>query len=116
MLPPPFSHQLLRGALDALTPGVPILVLLHGVTAAAREPSRMSVRVLEVHGVGNGICGGHVDEARRREDLAERVKGGRVLCPVLLGELDGKLDVHVAKVVMAVGRHALSANHLDSVC
>lgn len=113
---PPFSSQLLRGALDALTSGVSILVLLHGVTAAAREPSRVSVRVLEVHGVGNGVCGGYIDEAWRREDLAERVKGGRVLCPVLLGELDGKLDVHVAEVVVTVGRHALSANHLDSVC
>lgn len=113
---PPFSSQLLRGALDALTPGVSILVLLHGVAAAAREPSRMSVRILEVHGVGNGICGGDINQARRREDLTERVKGGRVLCPVLLGELDGELDVHVSKVVVTVGRHALSANHLDSVC
>lgn len=107
---PGSSAPLLRRALDALGMRLVLVIVLHGIR---REASRVAVNVLQVGRLAHGLGRRGVDDVGCREVLPESLKGGRILGPVLLGELDGELDVHVAEIVMPVGRHALAADHLD---
>lgn len=113
------TQHLLRGALNTLSVRVAIVVILlhgHAVGTEAERPRALRIiDILEVGGLGHLLARGHVGQGRRREDLSQSLERGRVLRPVLVGELDVELDVHVAEVVVAVGWHTLSTDHLHGV-
>ena len=89
-----------------------ILVLVHG--SGTRGTGLLArVDVLEVCGLGHGLCGRRGRGVLGREDGLEGVEDGRVGGPILLGEGDVKLNVQVAKVVVAERWHTLAADHLD---
>lgn len=96
-------ERLLRCALDALGVRVAILVvLIHGSLTTECSGTGVGVGILKVHRLGHSLVRWDVLEGRRREDVAEGVEGCCIGGPALLGEFDGKLDVEVAKVVVAV--------------
>lgn len=79
--------------------------------ASLRGLAAIDVLQLEVldHGVLRGLGLLHA----RRQDLLEQLE---VLELILLGELHIELDVEVTEVVVAVGRHTLALDNLDSTC
>lgn len=110
--------RLLGGALNALAVGMTIFVILiHGTTGSATEASglRGVVDILKVGRLCHAVGRRDVFDTGRREQLPQTLEAGLILHPALLGEFDGELDVQVAVVMVAIRRHALSANHLDGV-
>ena len=107
---------LLGCALDTFGVWLTILiVLVHSAAIAKGSSSGVGVRILEVSRLGHSLSRRNVVDIGRRQDLAKSLEGLGVLCPVLLGEFDGEPDVQVAAIVVAIRRHTLATNHLDSV-
>jgi len=92
------------------------LVLLILFRGAAAKALLGIVDILEIRGLRHGLGRRGVNELGRGKELLKGLKGSRILRPVLLGELDRELNVHVAVVVVAVGWHALATDHLDGAC
>lgn len=110
-------HCLLRCALDALSLWVTILVVLvHALTTAKCPGSGVGVWVLQVGWLGHGLRRWDVLNRWRRKNLAELVESSFVGGPSLLGELHVELNVKVSVVMVAVRRHTLATEHLDSIC
>lgn len=114
------SCPLLGCALHALGTRVHVIVVI--VHRSAARPCLFSGRidVLKRVILDHGICGRRcVLDLARTEDALERslvVVGKSIFATDLLGELDIELDVEVAKVVMSVRRHTLTADDLDGTC
>lgn len=89
-----------------------IIIVLHAGTTE-HAVLRCAVEVLEVGGLSHSLSGRNILHTGRRQDLAQCLEGLGVGRPVLLGECDVELDVHVAEVVVSVRRHTLAADHLD---
>jgi hypothetical protein len=96
---------------------VAILIIIIHHTVGTTEDSALGgvVEVLEAGGLRHGITRRNVLDSGSGQDLSESLENLGVVGPVLLGELDVELDVHVAEVVVPGRRHTLAANHLDSV-
>ena len=90
--------------------GFPFILFFRSGTT---EASRRVVHVFKIRGLSHRLGRRRVGDVRSREATPEGFEDGRILSPVLLGELDRELDVHVAEVVVTVRRHTLAADHLD---
>jgi hypothetical protein len=92
-----------------------IIIIHHAVGTTEDSALGGVVEVLEAGGLRHGITRRNVLDSGSGQDLSESLENLGVVGPVLLGELDVELDVHVAEVVVPGRRHTLAANHLDSV-
>lgn len=110
------NYRLLRSALHSLATRVTIfIILVHHALGTAEDLLGLSIQLLQIGGLGHSIGRGNGEGSRGGEDLSERLEGGLIDGPVLLGELDVESDVHVAGVVVSGRGHALAADHLDSI-
>lgn len=132
-LPSPTSHQnahdpikvknlskqfvcifgLLGRALDTLTAGsMHVIVLIQTVSATRSASLLLRINVLKDNIVNHGVWAKLGQVSGRENSLKEGNLLGSV--EVVVGELDIKVNVEVTHVVVAVGRHSLSANLLHS--
>lgn len=93
-----------------------VIVIHHAIRATEDSALGGVVEILEAGGLRHSITGGDVLDGGSGENLSESLESLGVIGPVLLGELDVELKVHVAEVVVPGRRHTLAANHLDSIC